>query len=71
MYRDTISLFLSGISIDSLALVELYNSTGGSRIGENKTNWLTSSPVSEWYGVTVTAGRVTGLDDNKVDNMPY
>ena len=61
MYRDTISLLLSGISIDSLALVELYNSTGGAGWKNNEYKWLSSSSVSEWYGVTVTDGRVTGL----------
>jgi len=45
---------------DSLALVDLYNSTGGP--GWTKSdNWLTGSPVSTWSGVTVSNGRVTVL----------
>ena len=36
---------------DSLALVALYNSTGGPN-WTNNTNWL-NGPVSTWPGVTV------------------
>jgi Leucine-rich repeat (LRR) protein len=43
---------------DSLALVDLYNSTNGPGWG-NHTNWLTAQPVSSWYGITVTGNRVT------------
>ena len=48
---------------DSLALVALYNSTDGPN-WSNNTNWITSGPVSEWYGVTVTGGHVIGLTLN-------
>jgi hypothetical protein len=41
---------------DSLALVDLYNSTNGPE-WYNNTNWLTDR-VSTWYGITLT-------DDNK------
>ncbi len=34
----------------------LYNSTGGG------PGWVLTTPVATWSGVTVTAGRVTGLD---------
>jgi len=34
---------------DSLALVDLYNSTNGPN-WSNHTNWLTKAPVSTWYG---------------------
>lgn len=44
---------------DSLALVALYNNTGGPD-WTNKTNWLTGV-VSTWYGVTVSGNRVTTL----------
>jgi len=44
---------------DSTALVNLYNTTSGSS-WVNKTNWL-SGPISGWYGVTLTDGRVTKL----------
>ena len=57
---------------DSLALVDLYNSTNGSS-WTNNTNWLTSQPVSTWYGITVTNGRVTEIDldaNNVVGVLP-
>ncbi len=44
---------------DSLALVDLYNSTNGSG-WKNNSNWL-DKEVREWYGVAVTDKRVTGL----------
>ena len=44
---------------DSLALVALYNATDGSNWANN-TNWLTT-PVSQWFGVTVTGDRVDSL----------
>src|SRR4029079_4557477 len=37
---------------DSLALVDLYNSTDGANWNDH-TNWLTSKPVLKWYGITV------------------
>ena len=52
---------------DSLALVELYNSTQGNG-WTTKTGWL-QAPVSEWYGITLSnEGRVTNvaLGDNKL-----
>src|SRR5664279_1699630 len=39
---------------DSLALVDLYNSTNGGSWYKN-TGWL-SGPVSGWYGISLTAG---------------
>ena len=42
---------------DSLALVDLYNSTDGS-MWYNHENWLTASPVQTWYGITVSGDRV-------------
>lgn len=48
---------------DSLALVDLYNSTNGAG-WSNNTNWLSSSTVALWHGVTVTDGRVTALNLN-------
>ncbi len=45
---------------DSLALVDLYNSTNG--LGwRNSYGWLTADPVSDWYGITVTGTRVTKI----------
>ena len=46
---------------DSLALVDLYNSTDGPHWIVN-TNWLTENPVSEWYGISITNKRVTGIN---------
>jgi Leucine-rich repeat (LRR) protein len=45
---------------DSLALVDLYNSTNGPN-WYNNTNWLTTAPVSTWYGVSVRNNRVDFL----------
>ncbi len=42
---------------DSLALVDLYDSTGGAN-WTNHTNWLTGAPVNTWYGVNVISGGV-------------
>ena len=46
---------------DSLALVDLYNSTNGPQWTKHG-NWLTTKPVSTWYGITVSADRVTEAD---------
>jgi gliding motility-associated-like protein len=45
---------------DSVALVSLYNSTGGAQ-WNTSTNWLTANNVGTWYGVKVAGGRVTKL----------
>jgi Leucine-rich repeat (LRR) protein len=45
---------------DSLALVDLYNSTNGDEWIDN-TNWK-SGPINTWYGVTVEDDRVTQLN---------
>ena len=45
-------------------LVALYNATDGPN-WTNNTNWGTTAPLGEWYGVSVDSlGRVTGLDLN-------
>jgi hypothetical protein len=44
---------------DSMALVDLYNSTNGSS-WKNHTNWLIG-PVNTWYGVTVLGNRVINI----------
>ena len=47
---------------DSLALVSLYNATGGPN-WTNNTNWLSDRPLGEWYGVSTSAeGRVSNLN---------
>ena len=55
--RDTITLIDESIG-DSLALVALYNATNGSNW---KNTWDLDTNVIQWYGVTVTNGRVTRL----------
>ena len=39
----------------------LYEAAGGDN-WVNSDNWLTDTPLSEWYGVTVEGDAVTGLD---------
>ena len=63
--RTTRVYIESNILSDSVALVEFYNATNGAN-WKDKTNWLIG-PVSSWYGVTVTSGRVTDL--KLADNM--
>lgn len=56
---------------DSLALVDLYNSTGGPNWTHND-NWLQGS-VEAWYGVRVSGGRVTEISlplNNLQGNLP-
>ncbi|MCG8605218.1 T9SS type A sorting domain-containing protein, partial [bacterium] len=50
-----------GSSRDSLALVDLYNSTDGPN-WTNNSNWLSDLPLPAWFGVTVENDRVTSLD---------
>lgn len=45
---------------DSLALVDLYDSTNGPN-WNNNSGWKTTSPVAAWAGVTVSNNRVAGL----------
>src|SRR4051812_33703867 len=57
---------------DSLALVDLYNSTNGSN-WLNHGNWLTSNSVKAWFGVYLTNGRVTQLHlegNNLIGSIP-
>ena len=47
---------------DSLALVDFYKSTNGAN-WTNNTNWLTTSPIGTWHGITVDSNtnRVTEI----------
>jgi Leucine-rich repeat (LRR) protein len=49
------------------ALVALYNTTGGDYWTYN-ANWLVTNKPSDWYGVSVSSGHVTGihLDSNQL-----
>ena len=58
----------SDVNTDRAALAALYNTTNGSSWRED-TNWVSSRPLGEWYGVSTDAdGRVTELDlrDNQL-----
>ena len=44
---------------DSVALVNLYDSTGGEN-WQNNSGWLNGS-VDTWYGVTIDSGSVVAL----------
>ena len=47
--------------MDRVALEALYDATGGPGWTDN-SNWKTSAPLGEWFGVTTDdAGRVTRL----------
>ena len=60
--RDTIYVFINRIlDFDSLALVSFYNSTNGDG-WSNNDNWLSSSPIDSWHGVTIDNNRVVSLD---------
>ncbi|MDO5981448.1 leucine-rich repeat domain-containing protein [Flavivirga spongiicola] len=75
--RNTITLAVTadpcGVSTaERDALMALYNATDGTN-WTNNTNWGTSAPVCDWYGVTVTNGSVIrlGLSNNQlVGNIP-
>ncbi len=71
LYRHNITCNILGQ--DSLALIDLYNSTDGENWTDN-TNWLSETlPVRDWYGVTVVDGRVTAIDlseNNLVGTLP-
>jgi Leucine-rich repeat (LRR) protein len=62
-----------GVSLaDSLALVSLYNSAGGTN-WINKTNWLSAEPISSWFGVKTYMGKVTELNlnyNNLIGTLP-
>jgi len=46
---------------DSLALVDLYDSTNNVK-WNNHLNWLTAAPVSSWFGITVSGNRVIKIN---------
>jgi len=50
---------------DSLALVDLYNSTNGPNWVRNQRWVKNNNPVPTWYGITVTGTRVTAI------NLPH
>ncbi len=47
------------------ALVELYNTLGGTNWDASKTtNWNTNEPIGTWGGVSIEDGKITKLDVN-------
>src|SRR4051794_34147368 len=60
LYANISALYAQVNVQDSLALVQLYDSTDGPN-WNRQDNWLTKSPVSTWYGITVTNGGVTEI----------
>jgi Leucine-rich repeat (LRR) protein len=54
-------------NIDSLALVALYNATGGDN-WNNKQNWLTGA-LHTWYGISIENGRVEGIEFSGENNL--
>jgi Leucine-rich repeat (LRR) protein len=76
--RYTISLIndTGGRCADSLALVQLYDSTNGAN-WIDKTNWRSGNPMNTWYGIRLnTQGRVDCIDlDGAIDcsasSSPY
>ena len=50
-----------GLQYDCETLSGLYDKTGGSEWGQSG-QWLTESPLEQWYGVSVSGGRVSELD---------
>ena len=71
--RDTIYVVINKIlEFDSLALISLYKSTNGDG-WSNNDNWLSSSPIDSWHGVTIANNRVVSLelsDNNLTGTIP-
>ena len=64
---------VTGASLDRAALENFHHATGGEHWTRN-TNWLSDSPLDEWYGVTTDdSERVTRLelfDNNLTGTLP-
>lgn len=59
--RGTIEIKGPVSQADKDILIAIYNSTNGAS-WTNNTNWLSTEPVSTWYGVTVKGNKVTELE---------
>ena len=58
---QSIAVTVESVATDRGALEAFYDATGGSTWTDS-TNWKTSAPLGEWFGVTTDgAGRATGL----------
>ncbi len=60
-YPESVTVIPQGFIDDSLALIDFYNSTGGTQWSSN-ANWCTTAPLSTWYGVSVEGRRLVELD---------
>lgn len=61
---------VSATRVDSVALVDLYNATGGANW---KNKWTLTRPLSQWYGVEVVDGQITKLNlsaNNLIGALP-
>ncbi len=58
----TFSNYAPSRELDSVSLVSIYNHTDGTN-WTNSSNWL-STDIDNWFGVTVSSGRVSALDLN-------
>ena len=56
----SLTVVTSELEQDSLALVDLYNSTDGAN-WVNNTNWLSSQPISTWFGISMAGPRVGAI----------
>ena len=59
--RNVIHLYGPVVQQDRDALIALYNSTDGANWWNN-TNWLSTQPVYEWYGVKMRGDRVIEIN---------
>jgi hypothetical protein len=59
--RNTIEIKGEISQLQKDALIAIYNSTNGAN-WINNTNWLSTQPVSDWHGVTVSGNKITQLD---------
>lgn len=70
--RNTIYIYDTVLPSDKTALIALYYATDGAN-WTNNTNWNTSAPVYQWYGVEMEGNRVTSIDlnyNNLVGTLP-
>jgi len=58
LVRNPINLRAPVSTAERNALIALYNATNGAN-WDNNTNWLSSTHVGEWRGVTTTGNKVT------------
>ena len=60
------------LAVEKNALIALYNSTDGPNWTDS-TNWNTSAPVNDWFGVTVEGNQVVNItltSNNLVGTLP-